>query len=423
MVEQKRFKLWIVFASFFITLNSLLFYGFVRDGTWLVIAVLLVPLYFKIGRMNFFVMSLSFFLATLAMAAIAGLVPGEKLFKRPHQKLVTTDDRGRFIYKPNEKLIKRQKHGNLKGMASKDLKLDYQSRRIVFNVDSFGFRNNADYANEKFIMVGDSFVAGNSNSQEDILSSRFRETYGVSVYNMGHPGAVIDYIENVKKFKDKYGGDFKALMFIFEGNDFVLRKGLNRTAEVRKFKQFYKNFLRKYKKFFHSTNLYRYTFIAYHSVLSRLGFKKKNQVKVLSINGHLMGIHKPSIAVVKRKSYKYPAYWEDGMKSIRDNLQAIIFIPAKYRVYHDFPDPGSASELPNVLWESTAALARKLGLQAINLTGPLREESKKLLPDNQFTFWKDDTHWNGNGIAVAVKVLCEKIKELGCATPLQPDKN
>ena len=146
-----------------------------------------------------------------------------------------------------------------------------------------------------------------------------------------------------------------------------------------------------------------------------MGLKKKDQVEVLNINGHRMGVHRPSIAVVKRKSYQTPTYWEEGLGSLRDNIKAIIFIPAKYRVYHDFPNTGKAAELPDVQWQSTDSLARKLGVQSINLTGPLREESRKLLPENKFTFWKDDTHWNANGIAVAARVLCARIKELGCA--------
>ena len=422
MVNLKPYKPWIVLASFFLTLNALLFYGFVRDGTWIVIAVLLIPLFFRIGSVNFFIMSLSFCFATLAMVAVAALFPGEKIFNRPHQILQAKDDRGRSIYKPGQKVVKRQKHGNLKGMASKDTQFDYEPREIIFNVDSFGFRNDADYGNEKFILIGDSFIAGNGNSQEDTLSSQLIDAYGAKVYNMGHPGAVINYIENIEKFKEKYGENFQALVFLFEGNDFVRRAGLNRTAEVRRFKQIYKKFLREYKGFFHSTQLYRYTYIAYHSALKKLGFKKKDQVEVLDINGHRMGIHRPSIAVVKRKSYQTPTYWEEGLGALRDNLKAIIFIPAKYRVYHDFPNASAAAELPDVHWQSTDSLARKLGVQSINLTGPLREESRKLLLKNKFTFWKDDTHWNANGIAVAAKVLCARIKELGCAAAL-PDKD
>ena len=224
MIDLKRFKLLVTIISFFITLNALLFYGFVRDGTWFVIAVLLIPLYFKIGRVNFFIMSLTFSLMTLVMVMIAEFIPQEKVFNRPHQKLVTTDDQGRFIYRPNASFVKQQEHGNLPGMAKGNANFDFEPRKIVFKVDSFGFRNDADYTNEKFILIGDSFIAGNGNSQEDTLSSQFKKTFGVNTYNMGHPGAVVDYFENIKKFSEKFGDNFKALLFVFEGNDFVKRK-------------------------------------------------------------------------------------------------------------------------------------------------------------------------------------------------------
>jgi hypothetical protein len=414
MADMKRYNPLVTFVSFFITLNSLFFYGFVRDGTWLAIAILLIPLYLKIGRINFLIVSVSFTLITISLVIVAEFIPQEKAFKRPHQKLLTTDEKGRFIYRPDASFVKQQDHGNLPGLAKGGRKIDYESRKIVFKVDSFGFRNDESYAAQKFILIGDSFIAGNGNSQEDTLSSQLKNKFGSNTYNMGHPGAVVDYIENIKKFKEKYGAEFKALLFVFEGNDFVKRRGLNKTTEVRKFKQFYRRYLREYKKFFHSTQLYRYTFIAYHSVLNKLGLKKKNQVEVLDIKGHKMGVHRPSIKVVKRKAYEAPAYWEDGFKSIQENLAAIIFIPAKYRVYHDFPNGDDLKQLPNANWGALAEIGNSLGIPMINLTEQLRMASRKLLPKDEFTFWKDDTHWNANGIEVAARILCQTIKELNC---------
>jgi hypothetical protein len=50
---QKKSR-WLTFLSFFIILNALLFYGFIRDETWLIIAMLLVPVHYKLSRIDFF---------------------------------------------------------------------------------------------------------------------------------------------------------------------------------------------------------------------------------------------------------------------------------------------------------------------------------------------------------------------------------
>jgi hypothetical protein len=44
-----------------------------------------------------------------------------------------------------------------------------------------------------------------------------------------------------------------------------------------------------------------------------------------------------------------------------------------------------------------------LGIRCVNLTGPLQEESRRLLPEGKLTFWKDDSHWNRYGMGVAAR--------------------
>ncbi|MEJ2071405.1 MAG: hypothetical protein P8X58_13550 [Syntrophobacterales bacterium] len=46
-----------------------------------------------------------------------------------------------------------------------------------------------------------------------------------------------------------------------------------------------------------------------------------------------------------------------------------------------------------------------MGVRCVNLTGPLQEESRRLLPEGKLTFWKDDSHWNRYGMAVAARTI------------------
>jgi len=412
-----RYKPWLVFLAFFIALNTLFFYGFVRDGTWLAIALLLIPVYYRIGYVNFFIGSLSFLGITLALLLIFRLGFHDKIYSRAQEMLLTADSDGRLIYKKNARVELMRRHGDLRGMANKDDKFDSRPHPIKFYVDSFGFRNNADYNDEKYVLAGDSFIAGADNSQEDIFSSQLWNKFRVKAYNVAIQGDIADYVYNVKKFERNYGGDFKILLFVFEGNDFEPVKKHSSYGSVRSFKRFYKKYLRIYKRFFKETHLYRYTFIAYKSLTKKK--RKTDPVTVLKVKKHRIAVLNDYLRVVQRRTHPSP---EDGLAesigSIRQRLAALIFIPAKYRVYYGLMDPRPVAPLPHAQWEHIRSIAETLGIQAVDLTQPLVRESKRLLTaKNELTYWADDTHWNANGISVAVGEVCRALTDLRCAPP------
>ena len=66
--------------------------------------------------------------------------------------------------------------------------------------------------------------------------------------------------------------------------------------------------------------------------------------------------------------------------------------------------------MPNANWEYLNTICQKLDIKLINLTEPLITRAKFLLKEkNQLVWWKDDTHWNKEGIAVAAKEVYKNI--------------
>ena len=47
----------------------------------------------------------------------------------------------------------------------------------------------------------------------------------------------------------------------------------------------------------------------------------------------------------------------------------------------------------------------KLDINVYNLTDIMQDEATKYLKKDEFLFWRDDTHWNQNGILVAKKYI------------------
>jgi len=65
--------------------------------------------------------------------------------------------------------------------------------------------------------------------------------------------------------------------------------------------------------------------------------------------------------------------------------------------------------LPNKQREYIRSIGLKLGIKTTNLTPALIDASDDFLGNNALSFWRDDTHWNKNGISIAAKVVAAVI--------------
>ena len=142
-------------------------------------------------------------------------------FWRPFDLLITRDATGLPIYKKNRVVNMVQPTGDLRPATNVYDGLQYEPRDMIFKTDSLGFRNNSDYMGQSFVLVGDSFIAGTENTQEDTLSFVLKKKYQSKTYSMGVAGASIDdYPVYTQKLENLNSGSFKVLIFVYEGNDF-----------------------------------------------------------------------------------------------------------------------------------------------------------------------------------------------------------
>ena len=405
----------VTFLSFFIILNTLFFYGFVRDGIWLAIAILLVPVYYRIGRVNFLLGALSFLFVTLALIWIVDYGFPNFFYWRPYDRLITQDSAGLPFYKKNSAMNMVQSYGDLKSYANYRDVLEYEPRDMIFKTDSLGFRNKSDYMNQPFVLVGDSFIAGTGITQEHTLSSILKSKFQVETYSMGVAGAGIsDYVSYTQKLESLHSDSFKVLIFVYEGNDFPVIQ-INKTPKYKKLKNLYKKPLKAYKSFFRETGLYRYTWIAYKSLTSRLKEDEFTRLQIKRIGNHLVGFNKYHIRKSKKKEYVPNLILEKSLKSIKDRIHHMYYIPTKYRIYYPLIEGNDKKPLPNANWEVFSSIANKLKIPTTNLTPMfVLEAEKHYLGNNQFIFWKDDSHWNIKGVTITARVVCQMIKKLEC---------
>ncbi|QPJ61132.1 MAG: hypothetical protein G3M70_04205 [Candidatus Nitronauta litoralis] len=401
-----------VTLSFFLLLNAFWFYGFVRDGLWIALVVGSVFLYRKTGWINFSILALTFTVLTgTLLAAVPRLGLDDMLYPDAHSRMETRDAEGRSIYKRNSRLEMEQPFGDLKRMAGPEQELETQPRHILFQTDDLGFRNESPVPeNPRWVLVGDSFIAGNGNSQPDLLASQLKRR-GVSIYNLGWPGAIPDYVANIEKFRKQKNRDAKFLLFVFEGNDFLEREKV-RVEGLSKIKKGWKRFFGAYKNFFRNTDLYRLTYILYASIKNKV--KPKNRVVVHSIGGRPIGFYKRYLEAAQSEQYTFPLWVEEELKRVNGSIAHVFFIPIKYRVLQPlFDTPGKP--IPNAPWQALQKLTRQLNIPATNLTPQLIEGTRQLFKQNgRLTFWTDDTHWNRAGTNLVARVVCNTLNEMGC---------
>lgn len=403
----------VILLSIIITFTTLLFYGFIREGAALIILVLLVPLYYYISYLNSALCTVSFLVITLLlnfMIGVTGMM--NKVYYEPNMMLEIFDfDFGLPIYLSNVRLKMTQPMGGLKAVNLR-VDGDVEPRKIEFNTDSLGFRNDADYHNQKYLVVGDSFVVGLGNTQKDMLSSQLRQRYNLDTYSLSHPADITGYSRYVRAFQRKYGSEFKVFLFIYEGNDFpekytVIKHEKPITSRIGRH---LKDLVRRYRNTLTRTNLYRLTYIKYENFRQRNNVTNKTFME--NIHGHRIIFSREYSELAKRKIYKGNEDIENAIVDIKDIIECIFFIPTKYRVYHNFDKEKPDSDLLyNAQWDFLNHIAKKYNIQCINLTDAFVKEANKLLrEENKLLWWADDSHWNKYGIAVAAKAVYEVLQ-------------
>jgi len=298
----------------------------------------------------------------------------------------------------------------LVALAGKTAPAIAEPRLVRYRIDSSGFRNDSDYAGEKVLLVGDSFVVGSGSTQEDLLSNQLRRDYGIPAYNLAFPGELHSYVRYVQTFFKTHQSGPKALIFLFEGNDFPLpRPGAAASAKKPATAPSSFEIARKeWQQSLKELLVYRYAFSLYHLLNQKLRPEAYGKVTVMQLKGphHLsLGFLNEYMAVTERPSYDAGEDFPLKLARIKDHLGGIFFIPSKFRVYYNLLAGGPRPPLPNAQWDYVQWSAGQVGVRCVNLTAPLQEESQRLLPEGRLTFWKDDSHWNRYGMAVAARAV------------------
>ena len=386
-----RVKFAITSVAWLAALHILLAYG-LPGGLFGALGLLLGILYWRIGAMGAVTISLALVMTTLLYGlALKATGLEDSIYYRPDEKYLRFDyTNNHRIYQRNVRTEMSMPHGDLRAMTTEDIA---EPRRVQFQTDADGFRNQRDYHGQRYLLVGDSFIAGSSNSQEDLLVSQLLRDHGLDTYSLAIPGSPADYAVTVRGFAKRHGGDFRVLLFLFEGNDFDDIRAPRENVLART--------VRRYYGLFSEFSTYRVT----KSLLKRLtrarAIHASAEIEIAELDGKKMAYYRHYMDVTRRTQAPNPEGFERAIESMGPHIERVYFIPTKYRVYSRYSKPGEM--LPNAQWEYLDGVCRTQQLRCTNLTEPLVQESGALLKKGEFIWWRDDTHWNRHGIAVAAR--------------------
>lgn len=371
--------------------HALLFYGLPLPALvtlWLLLSIWL----YRAGPAAAVLAAFSIAFFTLLLNVFISVSGLERsIYYRPHEQMKADHADFGSTFKPNTQTSMNALFGDIEAFEKAGIK---EPHEIAYVTDSLGFRNPADYRGQNFVLVGDSFLAGANDTQSCLITEQLRQHHGLDTYNLAFPGNMDEYVQRVRAFRNAKGKDFKMALFVFEGNDF--QPFTNSPVEKR-------TFLKNYHALFKQRSLWRYTRWLY----LRTHEKKTGEARiplVRQINREAMAFlsSDPYLAGNRTPPDESYLHFVDALNILKPNLVQIFFIPVKYRVYAKWL---AEKPLPNAQLDSLQQAAKQAGIPVFDLTATLVQEAERLLPQGQYVYWRDDTHWNCNGMrAVSVPI-------------------
>jgi len=369
----------------------------------LMLAPLAVALLYRADRAAPLLLGVSVLLTALLLNLLVAWQAPRASYYRPHEYLLADP-----FYRPNQTVAGfRIPHGDLYAIANATVPGIAEPRVVNFQTDSLGLRNTRDFRPGDIVMLGDSFVTGNGNTQWATLPVQVDERLLQSVYNAGFPGPPEGYArwyrDYIRPLVDAAGQASPVVLFLYDGNDFECAGDPGYQPPERPWYGLTPTWISERAVYRVSYGLTRRAWFALAGVDAEGG------ITVREVGGRSMAFLRRYIEQATRASGCADTL-AATFAELRGEIGYVVFIPDKYRVYHfafgtDGPPPTATNP------DTARRLAESLGARFLDLTPALEAAARRLAPRGEFVYWRDDTHWNPAGIVVAAEAVTAMLRE------------
>lgn len=393
-------------VALLIVFHTLLAYG-LPPLLFVSLTVALGIWFFRTSWQAAWSVSLALVVATLLYGALLKFTSlGEAWYYRPHEVLATWDyAAGHRRYRSDATIEMRMPHGDLQNLTRRDIA---QAHDVVFRTDALGWRND-EVGDHDLLLVGDSFVAGLADTQDDLVQAALRRDHGIQAYNLGYTGDPVDFAIRVASFRNETGSNKLLVLFLFEGNDFPDELDQPEARKPSAFVLFWK----RYYRLFNHTDMYRFTNSLIKGVSRRESVEQSSQVLFEDLGDEVMAFYRPYDVITRETRYAPDDSVTNVISVLAEQSTLVVFVPTKTRVYEVVLRPEET--LPHVRWGWLEGLCVERGWSCVDLTSALVEEAV----DGTLVWWLDDTHWNAAGMAVAAGVVAAGIGEHRVDQPVE----
>ena len=393
------------------------------------------------------------FVADVAMR----FMPVDLLAFRVWEAVGRGSDEGLGPYKPSYLLAKRHAYGDLANLGNMASPRDYHDEE--FRVDNFGYRNAypADQPHPGGLLIGDSFVVASAVPQNMTLPEQLTRIGNVRFYNAG--GRSLQTPESVHAIASHL--EMTSGILIYEvlqrsaqvpppglpgtgssspDSDALGRTGASAPASEGRTSwtdahPFAKTVLRRIRRFRDDPWAFGswYDSNSPMKIISRKIMKEvqndvlqpnvyadnvvrrrlKNNDEMLFLPLDFAGVD--DIQTLQRAWVSYLTAFAGRIAGQKLRM-IVLLIPNKATVYGPAmqgipPDTGGERLLAGLQENLSSA-----GICAVNLTPVYRRYSEDGLPQKQYLYWRDDSHWNSHGIEVAARQLlpCIETRRWSC---------
>jgi hypothetical protein len=298
-----------------------------------------------------------------------------------------------------------------------------RSDAITITYDGLGYRNPRTPTRADVVLIGDSYLAGDYVSDDEVVSRLLETRLGRPVANLGVAGYGPAQ-ELIALRRDAMPlGPGTVIWFFFEGNDLYndhqFENVLLAPREVR-----------------------ATAWTTQHRWWRRSLLRSAHAQLRLALAPIVPG-HCPHFGIVTAGPHRgekvlfWPeaavpwtafeqAQWEKTRRTLRTAAAEtrahgarllLVYVPIKFRVYRDFIDVPPGSEVRDwTLWplpELFARFCRDEGLACLDLTGPFRDAVRAGGMPHAST----DSHWSAEGHRLVADRLTETLAWLGRGAP------
>lgn len=290
-----------------------------------------------------------------------------------------------------------------------------EPRTVRFVSDRYGFRNEGLPARPlDVVMLGDSFGMGDGTTQQETWTAHLSRA-GVEVYNLSHPGSPGQHVLNLAWEAPHLPlrPNTVVVWALFGGNDLWEDYPGRATPATRSYVEQLETLFTSYRK---RSPLRLMTVDRPSPARDILVLRRPGRDPVLFHRPYLERAALTTEQLMQEPSCPQLLQSFAFMKQLAEALDVrvlVAIVPSKEEVHAALL--GREAQAPTPFTRLVTPLAASMRFEVLDLGPTMFAEARERGDAGPLLYWRDDTHWNDHGHALAARTLLARLRELGVA--------